>query len=436
MFRSRLACFIISLSCIPVAAEAPFVDKSFDEACAEAKKAEKLVLIDFYTTWCGPCKKLDRETWPNKDVQALLNDKFIAIKLDAEKDTKTAGKYKINAYPTILLAKPNGDEIDRLTGFRSPDDLVDDLKDALAGKDSVARAREKADKQKGDPSARMQVGDALVQKGSYAEALEEYLWCFDHGNENSAGFYGVRLSFLLGKIVRLGKEYPPALDALRQRRDDAAEAVRQAGGGKKAPPKKSSFWNKMTGGTRDPVFEKAHDFSAINRELGERANTLALYDELRVKKKANEQVLDLLFKEVMDELLKARRYEDVVKGAKDVKARINQDIETFKMMEKQFKAMKLGDDIIDSQRRDVVAGAVKFYEAYLGAKKVDQANDVADQVLKFDASADTFESLVRAALRAKAKREAAPLVARAKKELPAGELARIRPTLERMPSDD
>ncbi len=421
----------------PVFAEAPFVEKTFDEACAEAKKADKLVLIDFYTTWCGPCKKLDRETWPDTDVKALLSEKFIAIKLDAEKDTKTAANFKIGSYPTVLLVKPSGDEIDCLVGFKPPKEMLSELKDAMAGKDSVARAKEKAGKQKGDPMARMQVGDALVQQGKHAEALEEYLWCFDHGNENSVGFYGVRLSFLLGSITRLGKQYPPALDALRQRRDTAAEAVRQAGSGN-VPPRKTSFWNKVVGTERDPVFEKAHDLSSINRELGEDANTLALYDELRAKKTVNAQVMDLMFKEVLDELMKARRYDDVASAVKDVKAQIKQEIASFKEMEQYLKNAKMPamEEVIASQRRNVVAKGVKFYEAFLGAHKVDQAKSVADQLLEFDASADTFEALVRAALRAKAKQEAAPLVARAKKELPADELKRILPTLERIPSDD
>lgn len=424
-------------------AEAPFVDKSFEEACADAKKADKLVLIDFYTTWCGPCKKLDRETWPNKEVKALLDDKFIAIKIDAEKDTKTAAKYKINVYPTILLAKPSGDEIDRLTGFMVPKALVSDIEDALAGKDSVARAREQADKQKGDPSARMRVGDALAEKGNHAGALDEYLWCFDHGNENSVGFYGVRLSFLLGKISRLGKQYPPALDALKARRDAAAQAVRDSTAGKsdnatKTGTKKTSFWGKLMGGdrTRDPLFEQAHDLSAINRELGEHRNTLALYDEIREKQGMNPLVLDLLFKEVVDELLKARRYDDVAKGVGDVKSQIKQDIESHKLIEQHFKKANMPDNFIEGQRREVVTKGAKYYEAYLGARKVEKADAVADQLLKFDPSADTYETLVRAALRAKAKHDAAPLVARAKRELKPDELARIRPTLERIPTDD
>ncbi len=427
----------------PTMAEAPFVEKSFEEACAEAKKAEKLVLIDFYTTWCGPCKKLDRETWPDKDVKALLADKFIAIKLDAEKDTKTAGQYKINVYPTILITKSNGDEVDRLTGFKPPDDLVDDLKDALAGKDSVTRAREQADKQKGDPSARMHLGDALAEKGNHAGALEEYLWCFDHGNENSAGFYGVRLSFLLGKITRLGQQYPPALEALRERRDAAAEAVRQSTGGNsekttKPRAKKSSFWSGLLGGEshRDSTFEKAHDFAAINRELGENRTTLALYDEVREKKGVNAGALDLLFKEVIDELLKLRRYNDIANGAGDVKAQINQEIQSFKMMETYFKNANMPEEMINGQRRQVVTKGAKYYEAFLGARQIDKANGVADQLLKFDPSGNSYETLVRAALRAKAKHDAGPLVARARKELKPAELKRIQPTLDRIPSDD
>jgi hypothetical protein len=71
-------------------------------------------------------------------------------------------------------------------------------------KDSIGRAKDKLTAAgTNDASARMQFGKALAEKGRDAEALAEYLWCFDHGLETDPAFRGVRPSFLLMYIKNL-----------------------------------------------------------------------------------------------------------------------------------------------------------------------------------------------------------------------------------------
>ena len=152
---------------------APFSDLTFDAASKEAAKSGKIVLVDFYTTWCGPCKMLDKNTWTDPGVVKLLSEKTIALRLDAEKETALARKYKIEAYPSVLLIKPDGTEIDRLVGYRDPKSFTADFNATLAGRDSIARAEEKVTQAgTNDPSARMDLGVALAQKGKDAEALQ------------------------------------------------------------------------------------------------------------------------------------------------------------------------------------------------------------------------------------------------------------------------
>ena len=198
-----------------VLAEEPFASLSFDEACKKAREEKKIVLIDFYTTWCGPCKLLDRTTWKDDEVRKWLGSHAIALKIDAEKNRKLASNYNIRSFPTILFLKPDGKELDRLVGYRGAEEFLEDAEGAISGKDIVARAREKMEAGgKNDPMQRIQYGRALAQKGKHKEALEEYLWCFDHGMEANPAFAGVRLSFLLGNIHQLGADYKPAIKAL------------------------------------------------------------------------------------------------------------------------------------------------------------------------------------------------------------------------------
>jgi len=85
-------------------AQTDFRHISFDEAMVAAKQENKLVFIDFYTDWCGPCKMMARDVFPQKNVGDFLNEKFVCVKLNAEKDGKEqAARFQVKAYPTFLV---------------------------------------------------------------------------------------------------------------------------------------------------------------------------------------------------------------------------------------------------------------------------------------------------------------------------------------------
>src|SRR5262245_52086693 len=113
-----LALIIILVS--HVRADEPFRNITFDAACAAAKGEGKVVMIDFYTTWCFACKKLDHETWPDEKVRAWLLEKTVALKIDADREKALAGRLKIHAYPTIVFLKNDCVMFDHIIGYRSP----------------------------------------------------------------------------------------------------------------------------------------------------------------------------------------------------------------------------------------------------------------------------------------------------------------------------
>lgn len=67
-------------------AQTKFRDLSWQEAVKVAKREHKLVFVDFYTDWCGPCKVMAQEVFPQKQVGDFFNAKFVCLKLDAEKE--------------------------------------------------------------------------------------------------------------------------------------------------------------------------------------------------------------------------------------------------------------------------------------------------------------------------------------------------------------
>lgn len=103
---------------------------SFSEAQATAKAAHKPMAVDFYATWCGPCKKLAAESFPSSPVQAL-KDKFVWARIDVDKNQDLAQKYQITGLPTVMVMNGDGKPIDKLMGFTDGDSLAAYLAQAL-----------------------------------------------------------------------------------------------------------------------------------------------------------------------------------------------------------------------------------------------------------------------------------------------------------------
>lgn len=100
---------------------------SFKEALAKAKSENKLVFLDIYATWCGPCKKLKSTTFSNKEVGDLFNNEFINIALDGEQEegAALAQLYKIKGYPTLLFLNANGEIVKGASGYHSANELIE-----------------------------------------------------------------------------------------------------------------------------------------------------------------------------------------------------------------------------------------------------------------------------------------------------------------------
>ena len=83
---------------------------SFSEALAKAKKENKLVFVDCYTTWCGPCKYLAKNVFTQKEVADFFNKNFVNEKMDMESEEgkPLLKKFQVSAFPTLLWLDTNG----------------------------------------------------------------------------------------------------------------------------------------------------------------------------------------------------------------------------------------------------------------------------------------------------------------------------------------
>ena len=99
------------------------IDQDFNRAIELARKSNKLIFIDFYTTWCSPCKKLDKIVFQNDSIRQILGKDYILLKYNAENDTvfHLSKKHHVRSYPTAIVLNSEGYVVNRKYGFPGED---------------------------------------------------------------------------------------------------------------------------------------------------------------------------------------------------------------------------------------------------------------------------------------------------------------------------
>lgn len=92
--------------------------KSYAEALKAAKAEGKMLFVDCYTSWCGPCRMMATQVFPQKKVGDYFNKHFVSFKIDMEKGEGPSlkNKFAVKAYPTFLFLDGDGKEVNRIVG--------------------------------------------------------------------------------------------------------------------------------------------------------------------------------------------------------------------------------------------------------------------------------------------------------------------------------
>lgn len=119
----KFLAFALLFNTFGYAQKLTIVQQDYTKALTIAKKENKLLLIDFYTTWCKPCKELDELVLNKKSIKKILAKDFVLLKYNAEDDKvyHLSKKYHIVSYPTGLIVNKEGYVVKQGYGFSGND---------------------------------------------------------------------------------------------------------------------------------------------------------------------------------------------------------------------------------------------------------------------------------------------------------------------------
>ena len=152
--KKILTAFLIVLSVLSFAQEGiKFETSDFKTILAKAKKENKLIFLDAYTTWCGPCKLMAKNIFTLKSVGDHYNANFVNAKIDMEKGEgiDIAKKYDVKVFPTYLFIDGNGELVHRTVGYVPEKEFIQFAKDASDPSKRVAALKERFEKGEKDP---------------------------------------------------------------------------------------------------------------------------------------------------------------------------------------------------------------------------------------------------------------------------------------------
>ena len=103
-----------------------FIAEDFRAAMAQGAKKNKIVFIDAYTTWCGPCKLMDKSVFTDEKVLDFMNENFVNLKLDMERGDGqiVAQRYKVSAFPSFLFVNTEGELVHKGIGYQDADKFL------------------------------------------------------------------------------------------------------------------------------------------------------------------------------------------------------------------------------------------------------------------------------------------------------------------------
>ena len=188
---------------------------SLEKIFEKAKKENKIVFIDCYTTWCGPCKWMDKNVFTNDSVGDFFNSHFICAKIDMEKGggPEIAKLYEVRCYPTYIFLNGDGKLLHRKSSSYSVQEFIKISQDALIPEKQYSFLKDKYDS--GNISRQELISLMRLRQSSCLQVdseVEKYFSIFSSDTEYSrldwtvVKDFGVNLNSSVFKFLVSNKE--------------------------------------------------------------------------------------------------------------------------------------------------------------------------------------------------------------------------------------
>jgi len=199
---------MLAAATIATASADGYAQEALERALADARERSTFVLVDAFTTWCGPCKAFQTDLQTGTELRDALAD-LVFVSVDIEDSTSSVfnRKHPVSSVPQFILLDPDGVEHGRITGYGGVESflaaLAEALEDPLPVDERLARAR--ADRSWEGPAA---IASHHARRKEYEQAVPHYMEALDRGAPAEQ-----RLDLLWAYLVGMGDGWATAADA-------------------------------------------------------------------------------------------------------------------------------------------------------------------------------------------------------------------------------
>ena len=191
---------------------------NWQQVLKKAKKENKYIFVDCFTTWCGPCKKMDKEVYANDSVGDLFNAKFISVKVQMDstkgdneftrswyKTAKEMGiAFRVAEYPTFLFFSPDGEVVYKDFGYKMYSTFIQVAQDALTPSKqyyALVRAYKKGKRDYVNMPSLITMSKQLGDSANYLPLLNDY-YSYLHSLDKDKLYTKENIEFIASTLER------------------------------------------------------------------------------------------------------------------------------------------------------------------------------------------------------------------------------------------